>query len=198
MTSACRSKSLTPEGASPGSSSTQTSDENSVSFKLQELGRRNVKEGEEVTWQAIHESSAGTARFQIILILRPPSSDSPFVFSKGAFIRETDSHYSEFLRQIAKALEAKNIKTRKSRTGRLDFTIALLGQNLSRGARGNEILAGGFTSEPPGDWIATKVFVADGEGEFFLNLNSKGGIGEISIKDPEYGNVVLRELSRVF
>lgn len=101
-------------------------------------------------------------------------------------------------------------------------TIALLGQNLSRGARGKEISAGGFTpdaleqrtsqgqsqgkkilasgftSEPPGDWIATKVFVADSEGEFFLNLNSKGGSGEISIKDPEYGNVVLRELSRVF
>lgn len=219
MTSACRSKSLSPESPSPGSSSTQTSDPNSVSFKLQEMGRRKVKEGEEVTWRAIHESSAGAARFQIILILQPPGGDSPFVISTGAFIRDTDSHYSEFLRQVAKALEAKSIKARKSKIDRLDFTIALLGQNLSRVAmgkaggltsdafeqppsqgqsQGNKTLAGGFTSEPPGDWIATKVFVADGAGEFFLNVNSKESRGEISIKDPEYGNVVLRELSRVF
>ena len=134
----------------------------------------------------------------------PDSPDSwnsqwrfPFFISKGAFISEPDSQYSEFLRQVAKALEAKNIKGRKSKTGRLDFTIAVLGQNLSRGSGAN-ILAGSFTSEPRGDWIATKVFVGDDAGEFFLNLNSKEGRGEISIKDPEYGDVVLRELSRVF
>src|SRR5262249_38547029 len=180
MTSACRSKSLSPESPSPGSSSTQTSDPNSVSFKLQEMGRRKVKEGEEVTWRAIHESSAVAARFQIILSLRPQNGDSPIVISTGAFIRDADSHYSEFLRQVAKALEAKSIKARKSRIGRLDFTVALLGQNLSRGSGAN-IFGSGFTSEPRGDWIATKVFVAGGDGEFFLNLNSKEGRGEISI-----------------
>jgi len=198
VTFACRSKSISPGSASPGSSSTQASDENSVSFKLQELGRQKVKEGEEVTWRAIHESSAGAARFQIILILHSVSGDSPFVISTGAFIRETDSDYSEFLRQVEKALEAKSIKSRKSKIDRFDFTIALLGQNLSRGASGKSILASSFTAEPPGDWIATKVFVAGGDGEFYLNLNSREGRGEISIKDPEYGNVVLRELSRVF
>jgi len=72
-------------------------------------------------------------------------------------------------------------------------------QQTSQGqSQGKKILAGSFTSEPPGDWIATKVFVADGEGEFVLNLNSKKGSGEISMKDTDYGNVVLRELSRVF
>lgn len=198
--SACKSKSFSsgPSGnASPGSQSIQNSDPNSVSFKIQELGRQKVKEGEEVTWLAAHESSAGMARFQIRLILGTPSGDSPFFISTGAFISEPGSQYLEFLRQVAKALEAKNIKARKSKIGRLDFTLAVLGQNLSRGSGAN-LLAGGFTSEPRGDWVATKVFVADGAGEFFLHLNSKEAKGEISIKDPDYGDVVLRELSRVF
>lgn len=209
---ACKSKSFSTGSASIVSSSIQNSDPNSVYFKVQELSRRKVKEGEEVTWLATHESSTGLARFQIILILRAPSGDSPFVFSKGAFVKEPDSQPSEFLRQLAKALEAKSIKARKSRTGRLDFTVAVLGQNLSREPRANltdrldhlsrgpgaNVLAGAFTSEPPGDWVATKVFVADGAGEFFLNLNSKDAKGEISIKDPDYGEIVLRELSRVF
>ena len=105
-----------------------------------------------------------------------------------AVIRDTDSHYSEFLRQVAKALEAKSIKARKSKIDRLDFTIAMPGQNLSRGAmgkagglttdayeqqtsqgqsQGKKILADGFTSEPPGDWIATKFLSRMAPGSFF-------------------------------
>jgi hypothetical protein len=197
VASACKSKSLSSGSATPVSSPIQNSDPNSVSFKIQELGRQNVNEGEEVTWLATHESSAGMARFQICMILRTPSGDSPFAISTGSFISEPDSQYSEFLRQVAKVLEAKNIKARKSKTSRLDFTVAILGQNLSRGSGGN-VLAGSFTSEPRGDWVATKVFVADDAGEFFLNLNSKEAKGEISIKDSGYGDIVLRELSRVF
>ena len=105
-----------------------------------------------------------------------------------AAIRDTDSHFSEFLRQVAKALEAKSIKARKSKIDRLDFTIAMPGQNLSRGAmgkagglttdayeqqtsqgqsQGKKILADGFTSEPPGDWIATKFLSRMAPGSFF-------------------------------
>src|SRR5215813_8387083 len=197
VASACKSKSLSSGSAPPVNSPIQNSDPNSVSFKIQELGRQKVKEGEEVTWLAIHESSAGMARFQVRLILRTPRSDSPFIISTGSFINEPDSQYSEFLRQVAKALEAKNIKARKSKTSRLDFTVAVIGQNLSRGSRA-DVLARSFTSEPRGDWVATKVFVADGDGEFYLNLNSKEAKGEISIKDPDYGDIVLRELLRVF
>jgi hypothetical protein len=197
VASACKSKSLSSGNATPVSSPIQNSDQNSVSFKIQELGRQKVNKGEEVTWLATHESSAGMARFQIRLILRTPRGDSPFAISTGSFISEPDSQYSEFLRKVAKALEAKNILARKSKTSRLDFTVAVIGQNLSRGS-GADVLAGSFTSEPRGDWVATKVFVADGDGEFYLNLNSKEAKGEISIKDADYGDIVLRELSRVF
>jgi hypothetical protein len=100
------------------------------------------------------------------------------------------------LRIVAKALEAPSKRKAKPKTDTLEFMAAILGDNLSRGS-GPDQFAGGFTSKPPGDWIATKIFVADSEGEFFLNLNSKEGIGEISMKDAEYGDIVLAELERV-
>jgi hypothetical protein len=198
--SACKNKDLSSDAsgnAAPASPSIQNSDPNSVSIKIHELSRQKVKEGEEVTWMAIHESSVGTARFQIRLIIGTPRGDSPFFISKGAFISEPGSQYSEFLRQVAKALEAKNIKPRKTKIRRLDFVVSVLGQNLSRG-QGADVLAGGFTSAPRGDWLATKVFVGDDAAEFFLNLNSKEGRGELSIKDPGYGDAVMKEFSRVF
>jgi len=200
---ACKSKSSSfsssgsSSNAAPLSPSAQNSEPGSVSFKIQEMSRQKIKEGEEVTWVAAHESSVGMARFQIHLILGTPRGDSPFFISKGAFISEPDSQYSEFLRQVAKALEAKHLKSRKSQNRRFDFVAAVLGQNLSRGP-GADVIASAFASKPQGDWIATKVFVGDDEGEFFLNLNSKEGRGEIAIKDPEYGDAVMKELSRVF
>ncbi len=166
----------------------------SVIFKIQELSRQKVGDEEEVIWLATHESSGGIARFQISLVLKKSSGVPPFSFSKGTFIRVNDSQAEEFLRQVAAVLEAKPVKAGK-KVDRLDFTVAILGQGLSRSA---DQIAGGFTSEPRGDWITTKVFVADGEGEFFLNLNPKQGVAEISIKDPDYGDIVLSELSRIF
>jgi hypothetical protein len=168
-----------------------------VIFKIREVGRRKVKGGDEVTWLATHDSASGAAKFKIRMVLKKPEGYPPMAFTEGTLLREADSDPGEFLRQVAKALEAKGTGAGRPKVSALDFTAALLGQDLSRGP-GSDVLAGGFTSEPPGGWIATKVFVADGEGEFFLNLNPKEGVGEISIKDSDYGDVVLGELGRVF
>jgi hypothetical protein len=192
---ACQRKA--PPTSNPGTDTASTSDDSvSVSFKLQEVGRQKTKDGDELTWLATHESKSGVARFRIRMILKEASGDPPFVFSKGAFMREKDSQPAEFLRQVGKALEAKGGGKRKANVNSLDFTVALLGLNQSRGS-GPDQAAGGFTSTPPGDWIVTKVFVAEGEGEFYLNLNPKEGVGEISIKDSDYGDIVLQELARV-
>jgi hypothetical protein len=51
-----------------------------------------------------------------------------------------------------------------------------IGRDLSRG-RGADQYAGAFTSNPKGTWIATKVFLAEGEGEVFLNLDPVGSGG---------------------
>jgi hypothetical protein len=63
---------------------------------------------------------------------------------------------------------------------------------------GEDAIGGTFTSSKPGDWIALKLFLADGEGEVYMNLDPVAGQGEFAAKDPEYAEVVLRELARVF
>jgi hypothetical protein len=72
-----------------------------------------------------------------------------------------------------------------------------LGTSLSRQS-GENVIGGSFTSSKPGNWIAVKLFLADGEGEVYLNINPAIGQGEFTTKDPEYGEVVLRELASVF
>ena len=129
-------------------------------------------------------------------MLKPPTNDSPFVFTKGALVREAVSDGDWFLAELARVLAAKEVPKNPDAVERLEFDAAVLGTELSRQA-GADQLAGSFTSQPPGHWIATKVFVADGEGEFFLNLNPAGGWGEISIKDEEYGDAVIEALAPI-
>ena len=92
------------------------------------------------------------------------------------------------------ALGAKRPARPGEPVGRLAFAAAVLGQGLSRG-KGKDQFAGAFTSDPKGDWIATKLFLE--ESEVFLNLDPVSGYGEIAVKDPEYAEGVLRELGRV-
>jgi hypothetical protein len=55
-----------------------------------------------------------------------------------------------------------------------------------------------FSPTPPGDWTVEKLFRADGEGEIFLNLNERDGVGEFSLKDSDYAAVVVTELAKIF
>jgi hypothetical protein len=73
-----------------------------VRFRIREFARRQVQGGEEVTWLATHESKTGTARFRISLTLEALASDAPVGFTKCSFVREPDSHGTEFLRQLGK------------------------------------------------------------------------------------------------
>jgi hypothetical protein len=169
----------------------------SLFFRIKQIDNQVEKKGKITKWLAVYEKSGKVAKFQLELALRTPESDSPFAISKGVFYRDSNSDSSLLLSEIAKALKAKEFVSSKVRIDKLEFAVAILGIGLSRG-EGKDVYGGAFTSEPKGDWIATKVFVADGEGEFYLNLNPVLGIGEISIKDSDYGETVLRELSRVF
>jgi len=44
-----------------------------------------------------------------------------------------------------------------------------------------------------------KIFIGEGdqEGEVFLNFNLAIRKGQLSMKDPDYGDLVLRELAKV-
>jgi hypothetical protein len=168
----------------------------SLFFRIKQINNQDIKNGEINRWLAVYEKNGKVAKFQFELSLKNSESGSPFAFSKGVFYRESDSDSSLLLSEIAKALEAKEFASSKVRIDKLEFSVAILGMGLSR-EKGKDVYGGAFTSEPKGDWIATKVFVADGEGEFYLNLNPVLGIGEISIKDSDYGETVLKELSKV-
>lgn len=174
----------------------QIASSDSVFFSIRQLSAVDTVEGQVVTWLGTHNREGKEARFKIEATLKEPKQGNPFVFGTGAFFREDTSDSSVLLKEIAQALEAKETPSVGSKTNKLLFTTAILGRNLSRGI-GKDALAGSFTSDPKGDWLALKIFVAEGEGEFFLNLNSKTGQGEFSIKDPEYGDIVVRELARV-
>jgi hypothetical protein len=160
-----------------------------VRFGIRQSSRRAQSDGEEITWLATYKSKSGSARFEISLILPKPGGKPSFGISKGTFISDRNSDYSEFLRAVANALEADKIEAGEPRTDRLEILCSVFGQNVKNRADGAQGRA---------DWTLTKIYVADGEGEFFLNLNPKAGIGEISIKDSGYGDIVVRELSRVF
>jgi hypothetical protein len=108
-------------------------------------------------------------------------------FTTGSFCRYQDTDARHCLDSIAQALEAKRVEAPRERAKCLPFEAAILDLKVNRN----------LEDDPKGTWIATKIFVADGEGEFYLNLSPETGEAEISIKDPEYGNVVVRELAKV-
>lgn len=149
-------------------------------------------------WNASYSAEGKVARFRIELATQhAPSSDKDFPdikFGSGRFIAEPGSDAAVLLRDLKRVLEAKTMPTNVKRVSSLPFEFAILGEHQSH------VHGGGFSSEPKGDWIAMKVFVGpagDEEGEVFLNLNPALRKGEFSIKDADYGDIVLRELAKV-
>jgi hypothetical protein len=187
-----------------------------VRFRIEEQGA--VKRGDSETriWLATHQMEGKTARFQIKLTLKPAKARQPLAFTSGVLYGDSKSDSSVLLLELARALDARRVPPApRKKEGQLAFTAALLGQGLSRAAgtptalvrtepdaapklMGSQAeIAGSFNQKPRGPWIATKVFVADGEGEFFLNLDPVAGVGEIALKDSDYGDIVMKELVKV-
>ena len=59
------------------------------------------------------------------------------------------------------------------------------------------MVAGGFTSSPPGPWMSTKLFFGDGEIELYMNINTQDGIAEFTVKDEGNGTGLLPILTSV-
>ena len=79
----------------------------------------------------------------------------------------------------------------------LPVSIAILGCDLSRGVAANDVVAGGFTSSPPGPWTSIKLFFGDGSAELYLNINVKDSIAEFAVKDEANGPDLLPFLGSV-
>jgi hypothetical protein len=154
--------------------------------------------GESKRWIATYKSQGKIAKFRIELGAATVSSakeakDFDLKFGEGMFVAEEGSDASVFLKDLQKAIEAKTLPTATARSPSVRFTFASLGENLS------QISGGGFHTKPPGGWICMKIFLGEGdqEGEVFLNLNSAIRKGQFSMKDSNYGDLVLGELAKV-
>lgn len=161
-----------------------TPDQGSVSFDIEPVGGAGIRQ-----WLATYTGDGKSAKFRIEFGATRPSSG--ILFGEGKFIAEPGSDASTFLQSLKRALGAKTLPSHTKRVRELRFQLAVIGDNLSRAS------GGGFNAEPPGDWTATKIFLAGGEAEVFLNTNTVLGKAEFSIKDPDEGDQVLAELAKV-
>lgn len=169
-------------------------DSNSVGFGIEPLqGGASSHQ-----WLATYTSKGKTAKFRIELGQSKASkAKEPLDFDiesgKGRFIAEPGSDASVLLADLKKALDAKTLPAKVHRVSELQFTFVSFGNNQSQAS------GGGFNANPPGHWTPMKIFIGDGEqeGEVFLNLNPVTKKGQFSIKDADYGDIVLAQLARV-
>ena len=171
------------------------SDSGSVGFDIASLKRENGS----LRIQATYASRGKLAKFAIEFgATRSMESsknlkDFPMASGEGRFVAEPGSDSTILLSDLRKALEAKGIPPKVQRVEALPFTFVTFGDNLSQAP------GGGFNAQPPGDWTAIKIFIGEGEqeGEVFLNFNAAIRKGQFSIKDADYGDLLLKQLATV-
>jgi len=137
----------------------------------------------ETTWRMSYTKDKKTATFRITLPHK--------ALGKGSFTRdEKKKDATVLLGDLATTLRGK-VPDTVDQVDELPVTFYVLGDNMTKTKTGS------FKAEPAGDWLAVKIFVAKDHGEFYLNINEKEGKGEIRMKDPEQGVVVMGELAKV-
>ena len=166
----------------------------SVGFDIEQL----PSDGSAQHWLATYVSKGKTAKFRIELGPRKPlndkaSRDFDIQQGEGKFIAEAGSDASVLLADLKKSLEAKTFPPKVKKSEQSSVCLPNLGKNQSQGS------GGGFNDQPPGHWTPIKLFIGKGEqeGQVFLNLNPVLKKGQFSIKDPDYGDIVLAQLARV-
>ena len=112
-------------------------------------------------------------------------------FGKGRFLAEPGSKPESFLADLEKVLEAKKLPMKASRSVTLPFEYVILGEKQSRSKDGS------FSDSPSGDWTSMKLFLGDDQGEVYVNFSPMLNKAEFSIKDEDYGDFVIAELSKV-
>ena len=112
--------------------------------------------------------------------------------SKVTFGRIPNADCRGFLEVLAQVLHYKGaIPSPKTRTD-LSAPMAFLGDQQVR-------LDGsaGFTAGPGGTWFVSKLFLGDGSGEVYFDLDETNHIGEFSLKDDDYAAEVITELASI-
>jgi hypothetical protein len=169
-------------------------DSASVGFDIKPSKERNGS----IRLESTYKSRGKLAKFAIEFgpaqrIESRDPKDFPIGTGQGRFLAEPGSDATALLADLKKALEVNAAPTNIQRVKELPFTYVNLGDNLSQAP------GGGFSVNPPGNWTAIKVFVGEGEqeGEVFVNFNPAIGKGQFSIKDPDYGDFIVKQLATV-
>jgi hypothetical protein len=159
-----------------------------LSFGIQ--GPEPEPNSDATMFHATYRSEGKVARFDFELNVRPPSADG---LGFGRFIAVPGSDASVLLRNLKTTLAAKKLPAGVVRVSELPFAFILLGNDMSHASDG------GMSTDPRGHWTAMKLFIGHekDDAEVFLNFNTSLHKAEFSIKDEEYGDTLLRYLSKV-
>jgi hypothetical protein len=130
-------------------------------------------------------------------ISAPFNPDSTIPVASGSLRRVVGADGRAFLQALARAFGADTVLKSVARADSLRIQVAVLGMRLLH-APGKSVYAGEFTADHPGDWVVTKLFLADGEVEVFLAVNTHSGEAQLLAKDPDYANAVVGEFARLF
>jgi hypothetical protein len=137
---------------------------------------------------------AKACSFEIVIGKAKTTASGFFGFAPAAIVRRPRADCATFLKALAPQLGLRGKLPAPRPADKLTASVAVLGVNQSRDSASPE---GGFSSRPPGNWTVTKLFLAGGEGEVFLNLDAADHIGELSVKDEDYATIVMTELAKV-
>ena len=169
-------------------------DSGSVGFDIESLTQKSGS----IRFRALYRSRGRLAKFGIEFgptrsVEGKDAKDFPMGTGEGRFVAEAGSDATVLLADLQKALEAKAIPRNVQKVQALPFTFVNFGDKLSQAPRG------GFNADPPGGWTAIKIFMGEGEqeGQVFINFNPTIGKGQFSIKDADYGDIVLKQLATV-
>jgi hypothetical protein len=149
----------------------------------------------ELRYLATSDEPLQSCKFEIRVISAEPAGGALFSMANVSMRRQPTSDCSELLRRIAKEHGYGGEWPRAARTDELYGSLAILGRKQSR--EDDPGVGPSFSATPPGDWLAGKLFLSDGEGEVYLNLNEQDGIGEFSVKDEDHAVIVVTELAKV-
>jgi hypothetical protein len=187
--------SRSPESKATKASEAYVPDPGSVNFDIVPVA--GVKDSSQ--WIATCSSQGKTARFRIEFGPEKPfqqeeQETAPVTTGVGQFVDENGSDSSVLLLELKRALGAKELPKHVQRVKILPFVFLGFGRHLSHAPTG-----GGMFADPPGNWTSMKIFLGSKshEADLFLNLNPVTKKGELSIKDPEYGDRVLAQLAKV-
>jgi hypothetical protein len=142
-------------------------------------------------WLASYTNDYRTTKIEIDFLKPAEGAAAASDSGHGKLLSQAGSDPIPLLDALQKALQAKRRPTYAQQTGELPFSYVATGENQSRSPDGS------YRSNPPGNWITTKIFLANDQAEVYFNYNPVIHKAEFAMKDPRYGDRVLTELAKV-